>query len=98
MYEFICVEIKINLNSNPDYYELRLHEQNGYPDEDCPALDRTRKITGFADQLEFDSSFCLCEISGVIPTNSTKGLNNMMRRFSHVAAKRKNKEVCHVHV
>ena len=40
---FVCLNeaTTMKLNSNPDCYELRLHEEDGMPDEDCPALDRS---------------------------------------------------------
>ncbi|ETV76194.1 hypothetical protein, variant [Aphanomyces astaci] len=44
---------------HPECYELRLHEANGYPDEDFPALDRSRKIKNFGDNGNHE--FCLCE-------------------------------------
>ncbi|KAH9094055.1 hypothetical protein Ae201684P_016671 [Aphanomyces euteiches] len=41
---------------HPECYELRLHDADGYPDEDFPALDRSRKIKNFGGH-----EFCLCE-------------------------------------
>ena len=43
----------------PECYEMRLHDQDGQPDEDFPALERTRKIRYFADD---DATYCLCQI------------------------------------
>ena len=47
---------------SPRGFELRLHEFDGYPDEDVPALDRNRKIRGFAQGS--DHEYCLCELPG----------------------------------
>ncbi|ETV95354.1 hypothetical protein H310_11243 [Aphanomyces invadans] len=50
---------------HPECYDLRLHEANGYPDEDFPALDRSRKIKNFGDNGNHE--FCLCERSEACP-------------------------------
>ena len=43
---------------------MRLHECDGLPDEDFPALDRSRKIKHFGDGGVHE--YCLCEIPGMI--------------------------------
>ncbi|KAF0714247.1 Aste57867_3962 [Aphanomyces stellatus] len=60
-------------------YELRLHESDGYPDEDFPALDRSRKIKNFGDNG--DHEYCLCErpdacppAEGSLPSNNESGI------------------------
>ena len=92
--------IKINLEqhtqnklyTNSDYYELRLHDEDGLPDEDCPALDRKRKILSFQDKADEKSSsariaYCLCEVSGVAPKLSAATLSSSAsRRFSSATA------------
>ncbi|OQR99815.1 hypothetical protein ACHHYP_04329 [Achlya hypogyna] len=50
---------------HPECYDLRLHDMDGYPDEDCPALDRSRKIKNFGDNG--DHEFCLCERPDACP-------------------------------
>ncbi|EQC38912.1 hypothetical protein SDRG_03870 [Saprolegnia diclina VS20] len=52
---------------HPECYDLRLHDMDGYPDEDCPALDRSRKIKNFGDNG--DHEFCLCERPDACPPN-----------------------------
>ena len=42
------------LHANSEYYELRLHDEDegeGVPDEDCPALERKKKIVSFQTSL-----------------------------------------------
>lgn len=47
----------------PEYYSLRLHEGDGEPDEDFPALDRSRLLKYFGNLSEY----CLCVTEGVPP-------------------------------
>jgi hypothetical protein len=35
---------------DPECYEIRLHEGDGFPDEDFPALDRERQLKRFGTQ------------------------------------------------
>jgi hypothetical protein len=44
---------------------LRLHDAGGYPDEDFPALDRSRKIKNFGDAGGHE--YCLCERPDACP-------------------------------
>ena len=44
-------------------YELRLHEEDGLPEEDFPALERTREVKHFGG--DGDHEYCLCQIEGV---------------------------------
>ena len=44
-------------------YELRLHEEDGMPEEDFPALERTREVKHFGG--EGDHEYCLCQIEGM---------------------------------
>ena len=70
----------------PQCYELRMHDGDGEPDEDFPALDRTREIKKFADDGEDEVEYCLCAIPGAaVPppppspttaTTTTKGAGN----------------------
>ena len=46
-------------------YELRLHEDDGYPDTDMPALDRSRKVKHFSTGGVHE--YCLCRIPSVKP-------------------------------
>ncbi|KAG1703728.1 hypothetical protein DVH05_006743 [Phytophthora capsici] len=50
---------------HPECYELRLHDSDGYPDEDFPALDRSRKIKNFGDAGGHE--YCLCERPDACP-------------------------------
>ncbi|DBA01184.1 TPA: hypothetical protein N0F65_002319 [Lagenidium giganteum] len=50
---------------HPECYELRLHDADGYPDEDFPALDRSRKIKNFGDAGGHE--YCLCERPDACP-------------------------------
>lgn len=53
----------------PECYELRLHEGDGEPDEDFPALDRKRVLKQFGNVAEY----CLCQKPGVaIPPEPSK--------------------------
>ncbi|OQS00219.1 hypothetical protein THRCLA_06129 [Thraustotheca clavata] len=63
---------------HPECYDLRLHDMDGYPDEDCPALDRSRKIKNFGDNG--DHEFCLCERPDACPPaeNSPGTLNDFV--------------------
>lgn len=36
-------------------YEMRLHEEDGYPDEDVPALDSHRQLSQFGG-----TEYCMC--------------------------------------
>lgn len=64
------------LRAGSNCYELRLHEEDGYPDEDFPALDRHRKIRNFAQGGVHE--YCLCEIA-VDPGSITKSTRNLLR-------------------
>jgi hypothetical protein len=44
-------------HTSPQLYELRMHEGDGEPDRDFPALDRTKQLKQFNE-----SEYCLCEI------------------------------------
>ena len=44
-------------------YELRLHEEDGMPEEDFPALERTREVKHFGGEGEHE--YCLCRIEGI---------------------------------
>ncbi|ETI50279.1 hypothetical protein F441_06144 [Phytophthora nicotianae CJ01A1] len=50
---------------HPECYELRLHDSDGIPDEDFPALDRSRKIKNFGDAGGHE--YCLCERPDACP-------------------------------
>lgn len=43
-----------------DYYEIRMHEGDGEPDMDMPALGRTKTLA----QYKVDNEYCLCEVEG----------------------------------
>ncbi|CEG46546.1 Stress-activated map kinase interacting 1 [Plasmopara halstedii] len=53
---------------HPECYELRLHDSDGIPDEDFPALDRSRKIKNFGDAGGHE--YCLCERPDACPPSS----------------------------
>ncbi len=56
-------------------YELRLHEGDGYPDKDFPALDRNRILKQFGNVSEY----CLCERPGVpVPVSPPTPVNTML--------------------
>ncbi|GMH95023.1 hypothetical protein TrST_g1547 [Triparma strigata] len=87
---------KLRLHAHaPQCYELRLHEGDGEPDEDFPALDRSRPIKNFGDGDEFE--YVLCLIPGVsVPPADSISLNvsnmssarvRMMSRTSGVVGK-----------
>lgn len=66
----------------PECYELRLHEGDGEPDEDFPAIDRQRALK----QVGNVSEFCLCQQRGVpvpplssttAPTTSSPSKDNL---------------------
>ncbi len=59
------------LFKNSEYYELRLHDDDGYAEMDFPALDRSRKIKGFGDGGVHE--YCLCAIPGKVPAGKTPG-------------------------
>lgn len=44
-------------HTSPQLYELRMHEGDGEPDRDFPALERTKQLKNFNE-----SEYCLCEI------------------------------------
>ena len=52
-------------------YELRLHEENGEPEEDFPALERTREVKHFGG--EGDHEYCLCQIEGMALVENKNG-------------------------
>jgi len=70
------------LRDGSNCYELRLHEEDGYPDEDFPALDRARQISNFAQGGAHE--YCLCEIPGMKPTVTTSTRN--LQRMQSLAA------------
>lgn len=72
------------LRAGSNCYELRLHEEDGYPDEDFPALDRSRKISNFAQGGVHE--YCLCEIPGMKPTVTTS-TRKLMRMQSIASVK-----------
>ncbi len=43
-----------------DFYEVRMHEGDGEPDMDMPALGRTKTLA----QYKVDNEYCLCEVEG----------------------------------
>lgn len=45
-------------------FELRLHDENGEPDEDFPALDKTRRITNFGQGGQHE--YCLCPLPAML--------------------------------
>lgn len=51
-------------HDHPDCYELQFHEDDGFPDDEMPPMQRTRKLKSFADD---QNEFCLCELAGKIP-------------------------------
>ena len=79
----------------PQCYELRLHEGDGEPDEDFPALDRNQNIKNFGDGGDYE--YCLCQIPNVpVPTVSISNMNagengpsrvRMMSRASGLSSK-----------
>ena len=46
-------------------YELRLHDEDGEPEDDFPALDRSREVKHFGDDGVHE--YCLCVIEGKEP-------------------------------
>jgi hypothetical protein len=46
-----------------EFYELRMHEGDGEPDEDFPPLERNKTLKQFNEK-----EFCLCQIKGSINT------------------------------
>ena len=63
-------------------YELRLHEGDGLPDEDFPALDRSRVITNFC-HLPNGGEFCLCAIPQQ-PSNTVPRDPSLVARLSEL--------------
>ena len=47
---------------HPGCYEVRMHEGDGFPDEDFPALGAGRQLKDFGD-----TTYCLCEKAGKCP-------------------------------
>ena len=65
--------IKLHTHA-PQCYELRLHDGDGEPDEDFPALDKSRQIENFGNDGEFE--YVLCQIQGVdVPPVNSISLN-----------------------
>ncbi len=56
------------LRGGADCYELRLHDEDGEPDEDFPALERTRQVQKFSDEDVYE--FCICVVEGKDPDAS----------------------------
>ena len=54
----------------PQCYELRLHEGDGDPDEDFPALERSRQVKNFGDGDEYEYVLCLIAGAEVPPQDS----------------------------
>jgi hypothetical protein len=46
---------------HPQFYELRLHDEDGMPDEDFPALENNGGISNFWNEGE-PTELCLCEV------------------------------------
>eukprot|EP00511_Aplanochytrium_stocchinoi_P010201 CAMPEP_0204870210 /NCGR_PEP_ID=MMETSP1348-20121228/31824_1 /ASSEMBLY_ACC=CAM_ASM_000700 /TAXON_ID=215587 /ORGANISM="Aplanochytrium stocchinoi, Strain GSBS06" /LENGTH=705 /DNA_ID=CAMNT_0052023905 /DNA_START=50 /DNA_END=2164 /DNA_ORIENTATION=- len=71
--------LKLMLNSN--CYELRLHEEDGIPDEDFPALDRSRMIKNFCETSNNQGGpageYCLCTIPGAEKIPADQDLQNL---------------------
>ena len=51
-------------HDHPECYELQFHEEDGFPDDEMPPMQRTRNLKPFADD---QNEFCLCELAGKIP-------------------------------
>jgi len=45
----------------PQFYELRMHEGDGEPDKDFPALDRAKTLKQFYERC-LENELCLCEV------------------------------------
>eukprot|EP00753_Platysulcus_tardus_P017547 PLAT6433.3.p1 GENE.PLAT6433.3~~PLAT6433.3.p1 ORF type:complete len:775 (+),score=367.91 PLAT6433.3:81-2327(+) len=66
----------------PDGYELRLHDSDGYPEDDF-ALDQSRPIAHFGPSG--DNEFCLVEIPGKLrrePDSRVRRMTTIMRSAS----------------
>lgn len=50
---------KDQLRKKNDRYEMRMHDSDGLPDDDFPALDRSSVLSDMGS-----SEFCVCEIEG----------------------------------
>ncbi|CAE7909850.1 unnamed protein product, partial [Symbiodinium sp. KB8] len=55
-----CRDKDRGLKGDSTCYELRLHDGDGEPDDDFPALDRTRKIRNYGRQAV--NEYVLCPI------------------------------------
>lgn len=55
--EELASNLKLRLNAK--CYELRMHEESGIPDEDFPALDRSRLIKNFNEASSEGMSYLL---------------------------------------
>lgn len=56
--------------TNPEYYELRMHEGEGEPDRDFPALDRNKLLKAFNEK-----EYCLCQKEGLKISKNTLSSN-----------------------
>jgi hypothetical protein len=67
-------------------YELRLHEEDGMPEEDFPALERTRRVKHFGGDEEHE--YCLCRVEGMNPDEEEqkdgKGSSNTLQQNGEV--------------
>lgn len=64
-------EKTVQLRGTAANYELRLHEEDGMPEEDFPALERTREVKHFGG--EGDHEYCLCQIEGMALVENKNG-------------------------
>eukprot|EP00949_MAST-11_sp_MAST-11-sp1_P001024 g1024.t1 len=63
------------LPGTAECYELRLHEGDGYPEEDFPALDRARKIKHFSDDGSHE--YCIVGIPAKLDAAGPSELQNV---------------------
>lgn len=75
---------KLNLPLKSYLYELRIHDSDGMPDDDLPALDRDSKIRDLADSEE-DRVYCLTENPDGVE-GSDKGSDDITGRSDNTAA------------
>lgn len=66
-----------HLAGSSSSYELRLHDEDGEPEDDFPALERSREVKHF--DTDGVHEYCLCVIEGKEPTsdkNAEEGVDN----------------------
>eukprot|EP01029_Cantina_marsupialis_P003409 TRINITY_DN132499_c0_g2_i1.p1 TRINITY_DN132499_c0_g2~~TRINITY_DN132499_c0_g2_i1.p1 ORF type:complete len:523 (+),score=90.93 TRINITY_DN132499_c0_g2_i1:160-1728(+) len=78
----VNMEVPGRLFSNAACYDLRLHDEDGIPDEDFPALDRGRAICHFKQGAIHE--YCLCVAAGRPVIDTSPGSNGRTNSTSSV--------------